>query len=144
MGPLGSILSILGLRFGSLAIHFGVFLRLGPGPGLQAWSSLVTFREKVRNRYKDGQREGAGMYAGSLEFRVVKRNEQVRFVCAGASGLRFRPLIVSLCASIFKVVFSIFFHVFGLPWEPLSQGGPPWGKCRKVGDRQVCKGAWQV
>ena len=56
------------------------------------------------------------MDAFSLEFRVFPENGKIRFDCAGASGLRFRPLLFSLCASIFAFFFlHCFFMVFGVP-----------------------------
>ena len=65
---------------------------------------------------------------------VFLENAKVRFDCAGASGLRFRPLIFWLRASIFALPFlHCFFEVFGPPWGPDSRGrggsaaeaGPP-------------------
>ena len=52
------------------------------------------------------------------DFQVFPENGKVRFDCAGASGLRFRPLIFWLRASIFAVRFlHRFFEVF---WSPLG------------------------
>ena len=48
-----------------------------------------------------------------MNFQVFPENAKVRFDCAGASGLRFRPLIFWLRASIFAVCFlHCFFCVF--------------------------------
>ena len=41
----------------------------------------------------------------SLELRVFPETEKLRFDCAGASALRYRPLIFSLCASTFTLPF---------------------------------------
>ena len=50
----------------------------------------------------------------SMIFQVFPENGKVRFDCAAASGLRFRPLIFWLRASIFAVRFlHCFFEVFG-------------------------------
>ena len=57
------------------------------------------------------------MDAFSFEFQVFPENGKVRFDCAGASGLRFRPLIFFflLCASIFALLFfALFFEVFNV------------------------------
>ena len=52
-------------------------------------------------------------------FLVFPENAKVRFDCAGASGLRFRPLIFWLRASIFALPFlHRFFVVFGPPMGP--------------------------
>ena len=62
---------------------------------------------------------------------VSPENAKVRFDCAGASGLRFRPLIFWLCASIFALLFLLcFFEVFGSPLGVHFKGsaveaGPP-------------------
>ena len=54
----------------------------------------------------------------SMIFWVFPENAKVRFDCAGASGLRFRPLIFWLRASIFALLFlHRFFDVFGPPCE---------------------------
>ena len=52
----------------------------------------------------------------SLKFLVFSENGKVCFDCAGASGLGFRPVFLSLCASIFAVLFLYrFLEVFGTP-----------------------------
>ena len=52
------------------------------------------------------------MDACSMDFPVFPENAKVRFDCAGASGLRFRPLRLPLWASI-----SVFLvEVLGSPW----------------------------
>jgi hypothetical protein len=69
--------------------------------------------------YKKGEKKGAGMDAFSMEFRAFPENGKVRFDCAGASGLRFRPFILSLCASTLAPPFyHRFFIDFGTSWEP--------------------------
>ena len=63
------------------------------------------------------------MDAFLMIFEVFPENAKVRFDCAGASGLRFRPLIFWLCASIFALRFLYrFFEVFGPPRGPQIQG----------------------
>ena len=62
----------------------------------------------------------------SLIFQVFPENGKVRFDCAGASGLRFRPLIFWLRASIFAVRFlHPFFKVFGSPLGVHFKGSAP-------------------
>ena len=59
------------------------------------------------------------MDAFPVVFEVFPENAKVRFDCAGASGLRFRPLIFLLRASIFAFSFlHRFFKVFGPPRGP--------------------------
>ena len=112
-GTLGLSLLICGLRLGTFGVHFGVFLWLcgrilGPFFG---------FLETLRKRVKKKKKKGAEMDVFSIIFQVFPENGKVRFDCAGASGLRFRPLIFWLRASIFAVRFlHRFFDVFGLPW----------------------------
>ena len=63
------------------------------------------------------------MDAFLMIFGVSPENAKVRFDCAGASGLRFRPLIFWLRASIFAVRFlHRLFVFFGLSWGPRSTG----------------------
>ena len=58
------------------------------------------------------------MDAFPVIFGVFRENAKVRFDCAGASGLRFRPLIFWLRASIFALpFFASFFHGF---WTSLG------------------------
>ena len=59
------------------------------------------------------------MEAVSMEFQVFPENAKVCFDRAAASGLRFRPLLFRLCASIFRDFFCIvLFFVF---WTPPLQ-----------------------
>ena len=103
---------ILGLRLGGLGDHFGVFLRLWG----QTLDPFLTFLGKARKRCKKGEKQRAEMDIFSMNFLVFPENGKVRFDCAGASGLRFRPLLVLLCASIFALLFlRCFFIVFGSP-----------------------------
>ena len=54
------------------------------------------------------------MDAFPVIFLVFSENAKVRFDCAGASGLRFRPLIFWLRTSIFALPFlHRFFELFG-------------------------------
>ena len=111
---LGLNLLILGLRLGALGDHFGVFLRVWG----QTLDPLLTFLETARKRCKKGEKHGAEVDALSMKFQVFPENGKVRFDCAGASGLRFRPLLFWLCASIFR---HLFLHrilaFFGHPWD---------------------------
>ena len=62
----------------------------------------------------------------SMIFQVFPENGKVRFDCAGASGLRFRPLMFWLCAAIFaSFVFASFFYAFStsLADQILGVGG---------------------
>ena len=88
-GTLGLSLLICGLRLGTFGVHFGVFLWLcgrilGPFFG---------FLETPRKRVKKEEKKGGGMSKISMGILVFPENAKVRFDCAGASGLRFRPLI---------------------------------------------------
>ena len=87
------------------------------GPGAGPWTSFSAFPEKSRKKFK----KRAEMDAFPVIFEVFLENARVRFDFAGASGLRFRPLIFWLRASIFAVRFLPRFFVFFRPsW------GPPW------------------
>ena len=58
------------------------------------------------------------MDAFSMEFRVFPESGKLRFDCAGASGLSFRPLVFWLRVSTFTLPFlDRFLMVFGLLWE---------------------------
>ena len=88
-GTLGLSLLICGLRLGTFGVHFGVFLWLcgrilGPFSG---------FLETPRKRNKKEEKKGAEIVVFSMTSQVFPGNGKVRFDCAGASGLRFRPLI---------------------------------------------------
>ena len=101
------------------------------GSGAGPWTPFAIFLQKARKRYKKGQKKGAGMDAFSMECRVFPENGKVHFECAGASGLRFRPLLLLLCASIFAPPFlHRFFDAFWPPWVPgvyssAAEVGPP-------------------
>ena len=86
------------------------------GPGAGPWTPFSAFPEKSRKRCKKEAKKGAEMDAFLMKFCVFPENAKVRFDCAGASGLRFRPLIFWLRASIFALRF-------------LHPGGPDsWGR----------------
>ena len=80
---------------------------------------------------KKEEKKEAEMDVFSMIVQVFPENGKVRFDCAGASGLRFRPLIFWLCALIFALLFlHRFFVFFGPPWETRFLGsareaGPP-------------------
>ena len=113
-GTLGLSLLVLGLRLGALGIHFGVFLGLW-GPTLDPF---FDFRRKNSKRCKKGVTKGAGMNVFSMDFQGFPENGKVRFDCASASGLRFRPLLFLFRASIFVHLFlHRFLKVFGPPCE---------------------------
>ena len=63
-GTLRLNLLILGLPVGPLGIHFSVFLRLWG----RTLDPFCDFSQKLRKRYKKGQKKAAGMDAFSLEF----------------------------------------------------------------------------
>ena len=118
-GTLGLSLLICGLRLGTFGVHFGVFLWLC-GRILGLFSG---FLETPRKRVKKEEKKGAEMDVFSMIFQVFPENGKVRFDCAGASGLRFRPLLFWLCASIFRHLFlHRFFVFFGPSWGPRSTG----------------------
>ena len=113
-GTLGLSLLICGLRLGTFGVHFGVFLWLcgrilGPFFG---------FSGNASKKGKKEEKKGVEMDVFSMIFQVFPENGKVRFDCAGASGLRFRPLLFWLCASIFR---HLFLHrillFFGHPWD---------------------------
>ena len=96
-----------------------------------AWASFSGFLETLRKRVKKGEKKEAEMDVFSMNFQVFPENAKVRFDCAGASGLRFRPLIFGLCAFILALLFlHCFFDVFGSslgarPEESASEAGTP-------------------
>ena len=108
----------MGLRLLILGLRFGVILMYFYGPGAGPWTRFSAFPEKSGKRYKKEAKK-----AFSMIFRVFPENAKVRFDCAGASGLRFRPLIFWLRASIFVVRFlHSLFVFFGPSWGPRSTG----------------------
>ena len=116
---MGCRLLILWLRFGALEFHFDVFL--------WAWGRTLDpffgFLRKVSKKDQQRSEKGVKIDAFPMIFKVFPENAKVRFDCAGASGLRFRPLIFWLCASIFALLFlHSFFTVFGPPRGPQFQG----------------------
>ena len=119
-GTLGLSLLICGLRLGTFRVYFGVFLWLcgrilGPFFGF--------FLETPRKRVKKEEKKGDEQDVFSMILQVFPENGKVRFDCAGASGLRFRPLIFWFRASIFAVRFlPRFFVFFGPSWGPRSTG----------------------
>ena len=102
------------------------------GPGAGPWTPFSAFPEKSRKRSTKEPKKEAEMDAFPMIFKVFLENAKGRFDCAGARGLRFRPLIFScLRASIFALPFlHRFFEVFGPPRGPQNHGsaleaGPP-------------------
>ena len=78
------------------------------------WAPFSGFLETLQKRGKKEEKKGAEMDVFSMIFQVFPENGKVRFDCAYASGLRFRPLIFWLRASIFALPFShCFLKVFG-------------------------------
>ena len=124
---MGLRLLVLGLRFGALDVHFDVFL----WPWGQTLDFFFGFPRQVSKKVQKSAKKGAAMDAFPLIFGGFPENAKVRFDCAGASGLRFRPLIFWLRASIFGLLFlHRFFEVFGSPWDLKKRGsaaapGPP-------------------
>ena len=105
---------------------FCIFLRLWG----RTLDLFFAFPGKGSKKMQKGREKGAEMDACSSEFQFFPENAKVRFDCAGARGLRFRPLLFLLCASIFALPFSHrVFEVFELP-QGLAQavcsgGGAP-------------------
>ena len=102
----------MALRFliGALEVYFEYFY----GPGAGPWTSFSAFPKKSRKRCKKEAKKEAEMDAFLMIVGVFPENAKVRFDCAGASGLRFRPLIFWLRASLFALPFlHRFFAVFG-------------------------------
>ena len=112
-GTLGQFVDF-GLRLGAVGVHFGVYLWF--------WGQADPFFDvagKKLKKYKKGKKQGAGIDVFSMKFLVFPENAKVRVDCAGASGLRFRPLLFWLCASIFRHLFlHRFFVFFGPPLGP--------------------------
>ena len=111
---------ILGLRFGAFEVHFDVFL----WPWGRTLDPFFSFSRKVSKKVqKRSDKKRVEMDAFLLIFGVFPENAKVRFDCAGGSGLRFRPLVFWLRASIFALCFlHSFFEVFGLPRGPQIKG----------------------
>ena len=81
------------------------------------------------------------MDAFPMIFEVFPENAKVRFDYAGASGLRFRPLIFWLCASIFAFRFlHRFFEVFEPPRGPqiIRAAAEAGGRRPAAGGRRSC------
>ena len=121
---LGALLQSLGALFVDLWAPFGhlwgpfwcVFVALWPDPG-----PLFRVFWKRLGKLQKEEKKAAGMDVFSMIFQVFPETGKVRFDCAGASGLRFRPLIFWLCASIFALFFlHCFFVFFGPSWGPRS------------------------
>ena len=103
-------LLILGLSLGALESIFVYFYGSGAGP----WTPFSSFLERLRKKVTKKQKNGNGINAFSMNFRVFPETETMRFEYAGASGLRFIPLIFWLCASGFALpFFHRFSEVFG-------------------------------
>ena len=118
-GALGPSLLIFELRLTSLGSIFVYFDSSGAGP----WTPFSTFLEKARKRSKKEEEKGTEMDACSFEFQVFPENGKVRFDCAGASGLRFRPQLFLLCASIVALPFlRCFLRFLGAPWVLVFNG----------------------
>ena len=105
---LGLSLVIFGLRLGALGVHLVYFYRFRARP----WTPCPTFLGQARTKYKHTEKKGAEMDAFPMAFRVFPENTKVRFDCAGLSGLRLRPLLFLLCASIVPSIFCVIFGVF--------------------------------
>ena len=126
-GTLGLSLLICGLRLATFGVHFGVFLWLCG----RILRPFFGFSGNASKKSQKKEKKGAEMDVFSMIFQVFPENGKVRFDCAGASGLRFRPLIFWLRASIFALRFlHRFSKVFGRPRGPQNHGsaveaGPP-------------------
>ena len=114
-GALEFNLLILELRLGTVGIDFGVFLWLQGRTLDPFFYSSGKGSKKVQKRSEKGSWNGCISHV----FLSFPENAKVRFDCAGVSGLRFRPLVFWLCASIFALPFlHRFFEVFGPPRGP--------------------------
>ena len=106
---MGRRLLIFGLRVGALELHFDVFL--------WAWGRTLDpffgFLRKVSKKNQKKTKKGVEMDAFPMIFKVFLENAKGRFDCAGARGLRFSPLNFWLCASIFALLFSVFWTSLG-------------------------------
>ena len=108
---------------GSVWAPLGSILVCFCGSVAGPWAPFSGFLETPRKRVKKGRKKGAEMDVFSMIFYVFRENAKVRFDCAGANGLRFRPLIFWLCAFILALLFlHCFFDVFGLPRGPKNHG----------------------
>ena len=100
---------------GSVWAPLGSILVCFCGSVAGSWAPFSGFLETPRKRLKKEEKKGAEMDVFSMICQVVPENGKVRFDCAGASGLRFRPLLFWLCASIFALLFLHRFLVFFRP-----------------------------
>ena len=79
----------------------------------------MTFLEKVRKKFKKGQKKGAGMNAFPLEFQVFQKMEKcVSTAPARAdwgSGHSFSVFLPSLLRLLFAIVFACFLVPPGSP-----------------------------
>ena len=101
---------------GSVWAPLGSILVCFCGSVAGSWAPFSGFLETLRKRVKKEEKKGAEMDVFSMICQVFPENGKVRFDCAGASGLRFRPLIFWLRASILALPFlHRFFEVFGRP-----------------------------
>ena len=108
---------------GSVWASLGSILVWFCGSVAGSWAPFSGFLETLRKKIKKEKKKGAEMDVFSMILQVFPENGKVRFDCAGASGLRFRPLIFWLRASIFAVRFlPCFFVFFGPSWGPRSTG----------------------
>ena len=106
---------------GSVWAPLGSILVCFFGPVAGSWAPFSGFLETPRKTGKKEEIKAAEMDVFSMIFQVFPENGKVH--CAGASGLRFRPLIFCLRASIFALPFlHCFFEVLG------SQGTPKYPK----------------
>ena len=116
---------------GSVWAPLGSILMCFCGSVAGPWAPFSGFLETFRKTVKKGEKKEAEMDDYSMRFQVFTEDGKVRFDCAGASGLRFRPLIFWLCASIFALPFlHRFFEVFGPSLGPqiirtAAEAGPP-------------------
>ena len=105
---------------GSVWAPLGSILVCFCGSVAGSWAPFSGFLETHRKTVKKEEKKGVEMDVFSLIFQVFPENAKVRFDCAGASGLRFRPLIFWLRAFIFAIRFLLGFFVFFLDLP----GGP--------------------
>ena len=107
---------------GSVWAPLGSILVCFCGSVAGSWAAFSGFLETPRKTVKKEEKKGAEMDVFFMIFQVFPENGKVHFDCAGASGLRFRPLLFSLCASIFALPFlHRFWRFLDLPGDPKNQ-----------------------
>ena len=89
---------------GSVWAALGSMLMYFHASGARPWTSFSMSGKSLKIIQKTKEK---GNWNGHnfMEFKVFPENAEVRFDCAGANGLRFRPLVFWVCVSIFALLF---------------------------------------